>query len=82
MFKQFAKRRREYIELKKNELRTVRMYEKLKKELLAVNAAATNHLKETELITQINILAEIINEPKIDAKNISDTLRVYPSKCK
>ena len=70
----------EEIELVKKHLSHV--YEKKKLVLLKVNRTQPRSPYELQLIHEINLLAELLKEQKINKDNISETLRVYPSKIK
>lgn len=52
-----------------------------KKELLELRRIGQHTKVEQKLINEINILAEVLNENKINEEHIEDTLFVYPTLC-
>jgi hypothetical protein len=60
----------------------ISIYEVKKKELLLLYRTESNKEDVLKLVTEINVLAGIIEESKIVPDLIHDTLRIYPSKVK
>ena len=58
----------------------ISIYEHKKEGLLKLYREESNKDDIFKLVTEINVLTEILNEDKIVLDSIHDTLRIYPSK--
>ena len=54
-------------------------YEIKKINLLRIHRLESRKTEEIKLVHEINALAEVLKEKKINIDNISETLRVYPA---
>lgn len=61
-------------------LSILKKYHSLKCELVLVNRENKRKELEKQLIYEINVLADLLNEEKININNIAETLTAYPNK--